>query len=103
MFLTVVPKKVPPPDNNTMPPIYLHDYLEHVFKIWHGFSTHVKRIFFCVRNFCRPPEISLWPEISVSEKQFEGQKSRQILHLRMFRSRNGSKNTSVAFGSLSRT
>ena len=52
------------------PPIYLHDYLEHVFKIWHGFSTNVKKIFFCVRNFCRPPETPLWPEISVTEKNF---------------------------------
>ena len=52
------------------PPIYLHDYLEHVFKIWHGFSTNVKKIFFCVRNFCRPPETPLWSEISVSEKNF---------------------------------
>ena len=41
----------------TSPPIYLHDYLEHIFKIWHGFSTNVKKLFFCVRNFCRPPNL----------------------------------------------
>ena len=43
-------------------------------------------MFFCARNFCRPPEIPLWSEISVSEKNFKGKKSREILHSRMFRS-----------------
>ena len=37
------------------PPIYLHDYLEHVFKIWHGLSTNVKKKVFLCQKFLPTP------------------------------------------------
>ena len=49
----------------TSPPIYLREYWEHPQDFWGGFSTTLERNFFCVRNFCRPPEMPLWGQRGV--------------------------------------
>jgi hypothetical protein len=43
-----------------------------------GLVQHWKEIFFCVRNFCRPPETTLGAEISASEAQNDPKSSREI-------------------------
>ena len=47
------------------PPIYLGEYWEHPQDFWGGFSTTLERNFFCVRNFCQPPETPLWGQRGV--------------------------------------
>jgi len=50
---------------HTSPPIYLREYWEHSQDFWDEFSTTLERNFFCVRNFCRPPETPLWGQRGV--------------------------------------
>ena len=60
------------------PPIYLRGFLEHSQDFWGGFRTRLEKNFFCVRNFCRPPETPLWGQRGPSQGKKWSKISREI-------------------------
>ena len=71
------------------PPIYLYDYLEHIPNILHAFSTNIKNVFLCQKFLPTHRNPPMARTLCLGGKFLDYiTKSREILHLTVFRSQN---------------